>query len=32
VQQLAVGAALQAVLHDGTADVVVTGVPGRTSR
>ena len=29
VQQLSVGAALQAVLHDGTADVVVTGVAGR---
>lgn len=30
VQQVATGAALQAVLHDGTADVVVTGVRGRT--
>ena len=32
VEQLVVGAPLQAVLHDGVADVVVTGVPGRTSR
>ena len=32
VQQLVIGAPLQAVLHDGAADVVVTGVAGRTSR
>ena len=31
VQQVSTGAALQAVLRDGTADVVVTGVRGRTS-
>ena len=31
VRQLVVGAALQAVLHDGAADVVVTKLPGRTS-
>ncbi|MGK2899392.1 MAG: exodeoxyribonuclease VII large subunit [Burkholderiaceae bacterium] len=31
VHQLAIGAALQVVLHDGSADVAVTGVGGRTS-
>ncbi len=31
VQQLSIGASLQAVLHDGSADVTVTGVTGRTS-
>ncbi len=31
VQQLATGATLQAVLHDGSADVVVAKVQGRTS-
>ena len=31
VQQLSVGAPLQAVLQDGSADVTVTGVTGRTS-
>lgn len=30
VHQLAIGAALQVVLHDGSADVAVTGVGGRT--
>jgi len=32
VQELLVGATLQAVLHDGAADVMVTGVAGQTSR
>lgn len=31
VQQVSTGAALQAVLHDGAADVVVTAVRGRTA-
>jgi len=31
VQQLAIGATLQAVLNDGTADVLVTDVKGRTN-
>ncbi|HWI12205.1 MAG TPA: exodeoxyribonuclease VII large subunit [Burkholderiaceae bacterium] len=32
MRQLTIGAPLQAVLHDGVADVVVTGVAGQTSR